>query len=263
MYWLIEHKTFTVFIAVTIIVLACVYNFVAVPLQEKTADLRNEQRTIRAQMEKIAKTDVFTSEKSIKNAEEELKAMDARYAELKTRINFRPTADYQITAGIKFDELLVNFQSLLKDVQKRLDQKSAAQNIPIPVKLEFPLANATADTILIYYQKLDMIEQLVNLAMEAKFQQITAYGLTEVDFKEFKDIKETVIKTPLFTKNLVYVKLSGNYASILQFISLIQKSDRFIAVEKVILDNDNKDLDNINSTFVIAGVKLIEAPASK
>ena len=60
---------------------------------------------------------------------------------------------------------------------------------------------------------------------------------------------------------MVSVKLNGNFASIMQFVNLLRRAERFISIERVILENGNKDLDNLNSVFIVAGVKLAGIPA--
>ncbi|MFH1231248.1 MAG: hypothetical protein V1709_07095 [Planctomycetota bacterium] len=254
MYWLIKEKKFVLFvIGVLILVFAVYYLFIA-PNQRETIRLKAEQATIRLEIENRVKKGDFIAEKSIQNAAEELKFMENRYATLKDRINFKPLPGYQLPGS---KDLIVNFQTLLKEAQKRMEKKAAQKGIPIPSKLEFPLTN---DKIVLYYEKLDMIEQLVNLVMDSNCQKIISFGVTESDFKDFSDIKE-IMKTNSCTKNMVFIKINGSFNSIMKFVNLLKNAGRFIALEKAIIENTNPDSDKITATFIIAGVKLADVPA--
>ncbi|MFH0887946.1 MAG: hypothetical protein V1871_01910 [Planctomycetota bacterium] len=262
MYWLIKEKKFVLLIIGTLILVLGGYYLFIIPNQQEILRLKQEQSKIRLDIENKVKKGDFIAEKSIQNAEEELKFMESRYSTLKNKIKFKSLAGYQLPDINKQPgELILNFQTLVKEAQKRMEKKAAQKGIPIPSKFEFPLTNASSDKISLYYEKLDMIEQLVNLAMECNCQKVISFGATESDFKEFKDIKETVIKTNLGTKNLVFIKINGSFDSIMKFINLLRNAERFIALEKAIIENANPDSDNITATLIIAGVKLADVPA--
>lgn len=258
MYWLIKEKKFVLLIIGTLILVLGGYYLFIIPNQQEIIRLKQEQSKIRLEIESKVKKGDFIAEKSIQNAEEELKFMESRYSTLKNKIKFKSLAGYQLPDIKELGPLIVSFQTLVKEAQKRMEKKAAQKGIPIPSKFEFPLTNVSSDKIFLYYEKLDMIEQLINLAMDCNCQKVISFGATESDFKEFKDIKETVIKTNSGTKNIVFIKINGSFDSIMKFINLLRNAERFIALEKAIIENTNPDSDNITATLIIAGVKLAD-----
>jgi Tfp pilus assembly protein PilO len=261
MYWLIKEKKFVLFVLGALIFVFAAYYFFIAQTQQETIRLQEDQSKIRLEIDSNVKKGRFIADKSIQNAEEELKFIENRCSLLRNKINFKLLPGYQLPDIKRPDDLIVNFQTLLKEVQKRMEKTAAQKGIPIPSKLEFPLTNVSSDRILLYYERLDMIEQLVNLAMASNCQKIISFGVTESDFKDFNDIKDTVIKTNLTTKNMVFIKLNGNFASIMQFINLLLNIERFVALEKTIIENTNPGSDSITATFIVAGVKLADTSA--
>lgn len=256
MYWLIKEKKFVLFVIGTLILVFAVYYLFVIPNQEETVKLQEEQSKIRLEIENKVKKGDFIAEKSIQNADEELKFIENRCSTLKNKVNFKSLPGYQIP-DVKSSELTVYFQTLLKDVQKRIEKKAAQKGIPLPSKFEFPLTNVVSDKIFLYYEKLDIIEQLVNLVMDSNCQKIISFGVTESDFKDY-DIKETVTKTGSVTKNMVSIKINGTFDSIMKFVNLLKNAERFVVLEKAIIENINRDSDNIMATFIVAGVKLAD-----
>ena len=261
MHWLIEHKKFTAFVLVTLFALLVEYYYFISGIQDETSDLQEQQYKLRSEIETKVKKGPFISEKSIQNAEEEIKFVERRFSALHNRINFKPLSGYQIQATRRQDELIVNFQSLLKDTQKRMEKAAAQKGIPIPAKLEFPLNKASDETIRLYYERLDILEQLVNLAMASNCLKVIDWGVSENDFREFRDIKEINFKSALGVKNLVSIKINGTFSAMTQFISRLRGAERFVSLEKMAVSNTGgPDSDNITVTFIVAGVKL-EEPA--
>ncbi|MBI5778166.1 MAG: hypothetical protein HZA49_01750 [Planctomycetes bacterium] len=258
MHWIAEHKRFVVFVLATIILLLIEQYYFIAEIKNETSALQEQQYKLRSEIETKIKKGPFISEKSIPNVEEEIKYATKKHLYLKNRINYKPLAGYEIPVTKRQDELIVNFQSLLKDTQKRLEKNSAQKGIPIPAKLEFPLSKASEETIRFYYERLDIVEQLMNLAMDSNCLKVIDWGVSENDFREFKDIKETVFKGPSGTKNMVFIRINGSFGSIMQCINLLRNAERFVSLERVIISNTNPDLDNITATFIVAGIKLEE-----
>lgn len=258
MHWLIEHKKFTVFVLTTLILILVEYYYFISGIQEETSNLQEQQYKLRSEIETKVRKGPFLSEKSIQNAEEEIKFMDGRFSSLRNSINFKPLPGYQVPTTRRQDELTVNFQSLLKDTQKRMEKTAAQKGIPIPAKLEFPLNRTSEETIRLYYERLDIIEQLVNLAMDSNCFKVIDWGVSENDFREFKDIRDLTARSTLGIKNMAFIKMNGTFDSIMQFINLLRSAERFVSLERVIINNNTPDRDNVTATFIVAGVKLEE-----
>ncbi|HLD36237.1 MAG TPA: hypothetical protein VJC37_05910 [Planctomycetota bacterium] len=259
MNWLIEHKRFTVFVLVTLVALLAEYYYFIAGIQDETSELQAQQSKLRSDIETKVKKGPFLSEKSIQNAQEEIKFVENRFATLRNRLNFKPLAGYEVPVIQRQDQLIISFQSLLKDTQKRMEKAAAQKGVPLPAKLEFPLSKASEETIRLYYQRLDILEQLVNLAMDSNCLKVIDWGVSENDFREFRDIKEINFKSALGAKNLVLIKINGAFGSITQFISRLRSAERFVSLEKMAVSNTGgPDSDNITVTFVVAGVKLEE-----
>jgi len=258
MHLIIEHKRFVVFVLATIIILLTEYYYFIAEIRDETSALQDQQYKLRSEIETKVKKGPFISEKSISNAEDEIKYVGKKHLSLKNRINFKPLAGYEIPVTKRQDELIVNFQSLLKDTQKRMEKNAAQKGIPIPDKLEFPLSKASGETIRLYYERLDIVEQMVNMAMDGNCLKIIDWGVSENDFREFRDIKEINVKNTFGTKNMVFIKINGSFSSIMQFINLLRNAERFVSLERMIISNVNPDSDNITTTFIVAGVKLEE-----
>jgi len=259
MNWLIEHKKFTVFVLVTLFLLLVEYYYFISGIQDETSGLQAQQYKLRAEIEAQVKKGPFLSEKSIQNAQEEIKFVEGRFSSLRNRINFKPLPGYEIQATRRQDELIVNFQSLLKDTQKRMEKNAAQKGVPIPAKIEFPLSKVSDETIRIYYERLDILEQLVNLAMASNCLKVIDWGITETDFKDSREFKELYFKSALGAKNLVLIKVNGTFGSITQFISRLRSAERFVSLEKMAISNTGgPDSDNVTVTFIVAGIKLDE-----
>lgn len=258
MHWLIEHKKFTVFVLTTLILILVEYYYFISGIQDETSNLQEQQYKLRSEIETKVRKGPFLSEKSIQNAEEEIKFMDGRFSSLRNSINFKPLPGYQVPTTRRQDELTVNFQSLLKDTQKRMEKTAAQKGIPIPAKLEFPLNRTSEETIRLYYERLDIIEQLVNLAMDSNCFKVIDWGVSENDFREFKDIRDLTSRSTLGIKNMAFIKMNGTFDSIMQFINLLRSAERFVSLERVIINNNTPDRDNVTATFIVAGVKLEE-----
>jgi hypothetical protein len=258
MYWFVEHKKFVVFVLATLILLFIEYHFFIANIQEETVNLRENQNKLKTDIENRVKKGIFIRDKSIQNAEEELKFMENDFSSLNNKIHFRPSSGYQSPTIKRPDDLILNFQSLLKEVQKRFEKNSAQKGISIPAKLDFPLTNVSTETITSYYERLDMIEQMVNLAMVSNCQKIIGWGVTETDFKDFKDVKEIVIKTSSAIKNMAFIKIQTNFTALMHMINMLRRPDRFISLEKLIIENSNPDVDSFVVTFVVASIKLSE-----
>jgi Tfp pilus assembly protein PilO len=258
MNWIIEHKRFTVFVLGALFILLVEYYYFIAGLQSETSDLQEQQYKLRAEIETNVKKGQFLSERSIQNAQEEIKFVENRFSVLRNRINFKPLSGYEIPAMQRPDELNVNFQSLLKDIQKRLEKNAAQKGVPIPAKLEFPLSKVSAETIRLYYERLDILEQMVNLAMDSDCLKIVEWGVSENDFREFREFKEIYFKSQVGAKNLVLIKINGTFGSITRFINRLHSAERFVSLEKMALSNSGPDLDNITAAFIVAGLKLEE-----
>lgn len=263
MNWLIEHKKFTVFVLATLLALLVEYYYFISGIQGETNELQAQQYKLRSEIETKVRRGQFISEKSILNAQEEIKFIEGKFSALRSRINFKPAAGYEIQPTRRQDELIVNFQSLLKDTQKRMEKNAAQKGVPIPAKLEFPLSKVSDETIRIYYERLDILEQLVNLAMASNCLKVLDWGVSETDFKASQELlKELYFKSALGTKNLVLIKVNGTFGSITQFISRLRSADRFVSLEKMTISNTGgRDSDNVTVTFIVAGIKLEEPSA--
>lgn len=259
MSWIVEHKKIVLFaLAAGLLILAEYYYFIA-ELRSETADLREQQYKMRADIENNVKKGRFLSERSLTNAQEEIKFLGNRTAALRARINFKPLPGYEIPAMQRPDELIVNFQSLLKETQNRMERTAAQKGIPIPAKLEFPLSKTSPEAIKIYYERLDMLEQMVALAMESNCLKILDWGVSENDFRDFREFKTLSFKSAAGEKNLILIKINGTFESISRFISRLRGAERFICLEKMALNSAGPDLDNITAAFVVASLKLEEA----
>ncbi|MDI6733355.1 MAG: hypothetical protein QME51_05070 [Planctomycetota bacterium] len=258
MYWIIEHKKFVTFVVLAAILILIEYLFFIAGTLGETNILREEQQKLQSEIERKVRKGQFLSDRSILNAEEELKFLQNRYNLLRNKIHFKPSSAYQIPAIKRPGDLIVNFQSLLKDTIKRMEKMAAQRGVSVPAKLDLPLTNVPEETIRLYYEKLDIIEQAVTLAMESRCEKIIGWGVTDSDFKEFKDIKEPVFKTILATRNLVFIRFQGSFDSIGRFIKSLQNNERFISVERATLINTNPDSDSIQATFIVAVVKLAD-----
>ncbi|MEK7310234.1 MAG: hypothetical protein AAB038_05395 [Planctomycetota bacterium] len=261
MNWIIEHKRFVLFVLATILLLFIEYDYFIAEIQDETANLQEQQYKLRSEIETKVKKGQFLSEKSIQNAQEEIKFVEGIFSSLRNRINFKPLPGYEIQPTRRQDELTVNFQSLHKDTQKRMEKTAAQKGVPIPAKIEFPLSRASEETIRLYYERLDILEQLVNLAMASNCLKIIDWGVSENDFKEFRDIKDVNFKSAVGAKNLVLIKVNGTFNSITQFVGLLRSAERFVSLEKMVISNTGgPDSDNVTVAFIAAGVKL-EEPA--
>lgn len=258
MHWIIEHKRFAVFVIVTAILLLIEYYYFIEGVREETGILQEQQYKMRSDIETKVKKGFFISEKSIPNAESEIKYAEKKHLSLKNRINYKPLSGYEVPAVQRQDQLIVSFQSLLKDTQKRMEKNSAQKGIPIPAKLEFPLSRVSEETIRLYYERLDIIEQLANLAMDSNCLKVVEWGVSENDFREFRDMKDLAVKSAFGTRNMAFIRINGSFGSIMQFINLLRNSERFVSLERVAISNTNPDFDNITATFIVAGVKLEE-----
>jgi len=244
---------------VTALVLLIEYYYFIAEIHNETTDLQEQQYNLRSEIENKVKKGPFISEKSILNAQEEIKFVESRFSALRSRINYKPLAGYQIPTMQRQDELIVNFQSLLKDTQKRMEKNAAQKGISIPAKLEFPLSKVPEETLRLYYERLDILEQMVNLAMESTCLKVTDWGVSENDFKEFRDFKELNFKSAVGTKNLALIKINGTFSSIMKFISRLRNAERFVSLEKMVISNTGgPDSDNVTGAFIVAGVKLEE-----
>ncbi|MEW6027091.1 MAG: hypothetical protein AB1599_07350 [Planctomycetota bacterium] len=256
MYWIAEHKRFAVFVLATVALLLIEYRYFIAGTRDEIAALQEQQYKMRADIGNKVKKGPFISEKSIPNAEEEIKYVEARYSALRNKINFKPLPGYEIPATRRQDELIVLFQSLLKDTQKRMEKTAAQKGIPIPAKLEFPLSRASEEAIRLYYERLDIVEQLVGMAMDSNCLKVVDWGVSEADFREFRDIKDVSFKSAAGMKNMAFIRINGPFSSVMQFINLLRGAERFVSLEKMIISNANPDSDNVTATFIVAGVKL-------
>jgi hypothetical protein len=182
--------------------------------------------------------------------------VENRASALRNRITFTPLPGYEIPAIQRPDELVVNFQSLLKETQKRMEKNAAQKGIPIPAKIEFPLSKAAAEAVRLYYERLDILEQLVNMAMDSNCLKIMEWGVSENDFREFREFRELNFKSSAGSKNLVLIKINGTFDSIVRFVSRLRTAERFLCLEKMALNSGGPDLDNVTAAFIVAGLKL-------
>ncbi|MFA5794003.1 MAG: hypothetical protein WC980_02910 [Candidatus Brocadiia bacterium] len=236
-----------------IIGLIAVLYLVTVPFSASTDNLKKRQLDIAREIEKNLSAGVYRDEKNVQVLSEEIKYVEAKLAQIKGQVNFKSGLEYQLPAAKQ--EWLITLQAKARALQKKMEKIAADKGVQIPNSIEIP-SDIQSDAIPLYFEKLDMMEQLMNYAIESDVDEVAAIGLSAVlsDFGSTSSGGKPV--NPADAANIVSIKVSGSFKSISKFIYRLTSATRLLCLEKAVLETAKPELDKVTITIAVSAVKV-------
>ncbi|MBI4712680.1 MAG: hypothetical protein HY762_05200 [Planctomycetes bacterium] len=254
MNWLTEHKNELMVIGGCGALFLAVYYLVLAPFHQEANELKEQQAKTIKTIETDFRSGNIRDRKDIANITDELKYVDGKLSQLKERVTFRLRPDYQLPAEKR--DWLITLQSRLKSLQKRTENTAAARGIKLPA-LEFQFNEA--QDLSLYFEELDVIDQLLSAAIESGCSEVLAVGTASEIGPGGKGFHKHNTADAAAGKNLVPIKIKGTFESLMRLVHMIQSpeqaSGRFLALESVVLESDQPDVDTMTGTIIVSGVK--------
>lgn len=246
-----EYKKFILGIIGAIVFLALYNTVILAPLRSDTEDMKTRQKEIREEIVSKIETGRFRGSKSVRNVLEETKRYEKKLVELNERLEFKVEKDYLIDPADP--NLLINFRSLVEQVQRRLSRQGANQGIIIPRSLGFPESDISTAALPEYFQQLDIMEQVVELALDIRCRQILEIGPAE-NFSDF--LGDVPLDNEFIKRNVIVIKTNADFDTTIKFIRTLQEAPRFLSLIRVSLKNDNPESDSLSAIIALAGLEI-------
>lgn len=246
-----EHKKFIIGIGGTAIGLLLFYLMVLSPIWEETVGLREKQAGLRLNIKKQSQRGFFQSQTGLKNLRDEHERLTKKLNGLKNRVNFRVTPEYAL--AMSGSDMLIDFHQNLQETRQRLKKMAIGKGVVMPASLGFPQADIQSTAIPTYFEKLDMMNQLVPLALESGCREILKVGW-EKDFPEL--VSGVIEEKKLFSKNMIGLEAKGSFSAVTRFIYALQTAPRLLPIERISVTNENPEVDSVNIKVLVSGIKI-------
>jgi hypothetical protein len=198
---------------------------------------------------------VYNDEKNVSVITEEVKYIENKLGQLKGQINFKPGVNYQLPADKK--DWLITLQSKAKLLQKKMETMAADKGVRVSCPIELP-SDIPPDAVSVYFEKLDVMEQILGYAVESRCDEVIAIG-TEGVLRDFVSTSAGGVRSAqasAIPANIVPIKIIGNFNAINKFTYALISSSRFLCVEKVKLENIQPETDRLILTIAVKAVKI-------
>lgn len=246
-----RYKDIILWSGLAIVLVAVVYLSV-VPFSSDVRNYQSRQEQIIKDLSVKLANGTYNDDKNVQAISEEIKYSENRFNQLKEQINFKPGNDYQLPANK--GDWLITLQSKTKALQKKTEKLAADKNIRIPASVDIP-AEIPLDSIPAYFEKLDMMEQLLGYAIESGCEEVIAIG-SEGSLGDFMLTSGGRSSRPTdTTANIVPIKIRGNFKAVNKFIYLLTNAPRFLSLEKSLLENVRPEIDKIILTIAVSAAK--------
>lgn len=254
---LLDNKKLVFYSAGIIILWVIIYFFIVAPLKDETTDKIRELENVRVTINTKVSGGSFIDEINIKKISEEQKQMENKLAEFKKKILFEPRLPYQ--TDLSQQDLLIKFNTLLTSRYSQLQKIAGVKGIKIPVSLGFPSGTIPLTELPLYFERLDIIDQISSLVIEKGCQEISSIDIDK-GVKEFLD--PSTLSGEFIKKDVVIIKLKVNYKTIGEIMyalnaNIVMPNGRFLAMPRISLQSDNPEIDLLTMTLAIGSVKSI------
>ncbi|MEK7448067.1 MAG: hypothetical protein AAB019_01130 [Planctomycetota bacterium] len=250
-----DNKKNILTLGVMTVVALVFYFFWLGPVWKDITSTRQEQSKLRTEISQHSSRGGFYGQESIRNIKTENQELAQKLNNLKDRVHFRVSPKYSALGGSgqPGQNLLIDFHQRLQELQKDLQKKSVAGNIELPSSLGFPTSNIQPEIIPDYFEKLDLVEQVVTLALESGCRKILKVGPANL-FPELAG--GGLVQNEWCNKNMVGLEAIGPFAAVVKFLQALQSDRRILPVERIILTNDNQSVDSVQVKILVSGIKI-------
>lgn len=240
-----EHKKFIIVTVGVVLVFLLVYLIIIAPARRATAEAKSQSELVKKEIDSIIGSGEVKEAKSIENLERERERLAKKLSELKQRMIFKPEPVYLGKGKIEF-------YKLLQESQRRLAKLATSKGITMPTSFGFPTGDIPVENLPRYFERLDIIVQVIDLAIACDLTDILSVG-QEQDIHNFLP---GVNLANDFTKyETVVIKLQGSFKSISDFLYKLLVAPRFLSLIRVSLENDDPNVDSIKLTLAVGGLK--------
>lgn len=229
-------------------VLAVAVYLARVPFSSDARDYENRREQMLKEMGLKLANGTYNDEKNVQTISEEIRYGENRLNQLKGQISFKPGSEYQLPANK--GDWLVTLQSKAKALQKKMEKLAADKNVRLPGSIDVP-SEILIDNIPLYFEKVDIMEQLLGYAIESGCEEVSAIG-SEGSLADFMLAKKPADPSA----NIVPIKVRGNFKSVNKFAYLLVNAPRFLCLEKVLLENVRPEIDKVVLTVAVSAAKI-------
>ncbi|MFH1227448.1 MAG: hypothetical protein V1701_06045 [Planctomycetota bacterium] len=236
-----------------IIGLIAVLYLVTIPFSANYDSLKKRQLDIVRDIEKNLSTGFYRDDKSVQALTEEVNYVEGKLAQLKGQINFKPGAEYQLPPAKP--DWLITLQSKAKALQKKMEKTAAEKGVRIPNSIEIR-SDIPPDDIPLYFEKIDMMDQILNYAVDSGVDEVLAIGSDGI-LGDFNQTGSGVRQAKSAdAPNIVPIRVSGSFKSINKFIFRLISATRMLSLEKAVLETAKPEVDKTVLTVAVSAVKV-------
>lgn len=248
-----EHKRFIIVTAAVILVGLLTYLIIIAPARRKTAEAQEQSEQIQQKISARVSAGQIQDDKNIGSLIREKERIEEKLSELKQRMLFRLHPRYETDPADS--EILIEFNMLLQERKDLLIKSATRRGITIPNSFGFPTRNISELDLPDYFERLDIIERVINLAIPCGVAGILSINQA-VDTRTF--LFGMSLENKFIRYQPVVIKFKSDFKTISDFLYELLVTPRFLALLRVSLENDNPNVDSIKLTLAVGGLKAEE-----
>jgi hypothetical protein len=251
-----DSKKLLVLSVILIIAWIFIYTMVIESIKETNAELKRALENDRAKIGSILSRSGGIDDSVLKKISEEQKRVEGKLFKAKEKTFFRPRPEYTIDPSQS--DLLIKFNVLLGTKYSRLKKAATAKEIKFPVSFGFPTENITANNVLSYFEKLDVIDRIISLAIEKGCYEIISVNM-EKGVKDFLDA--TLLDNGFFRTEAVVIKLKAKFKPAAEIIYALNENgaqnEGFLSIPRISLESADPEADLLTMTLALGVIKKI------
>ncbi|MBI4834360.1 MAG: hypothetical protein HY811_06050 [Planctomycetes bacterium] len=246
------------FVLSVLLIIAWVFTYAVIieSIKETNAELKSELENNRAKVGSIISRAGGIDDSVLKKISEEQKRIEGKLSKIKEKTMFRPRPEY--TVDLSQPDLLIKFNVLLGTKYSRLKKVAAAKEIKFPASFGFPTENITVNNVPSYFEKLDVIDRILTLAIEKGCQEIISINM-EKGIKDFLDAG--LLDNGFFKTDLVVIKLKAKFKSAAEIIYALTENmaeeEGFLSIPRISLESADSEADLLTMTLAAGVIKKI------
>jgi hypothetical protein len=253
-----NKKPLLSFITIIFIWVATYISFIK-PFNEETENIKENTVKMRTTINaSLIHGDSLLDEINLKKILEEQGFLEKKIAGIKNKILFIPNSAY--SAKIPEEDMSIKFNSFLTAKYLQIQKSAALKGIKIPLTLGFRNDAIPHDLLPVYFERLDIIEQMSIFAIEKGCKEIIS---VEMDNNIGGFLDQNSLTGKYIKKDAIVMRLKVNFKTAVEIVySLISENidskRRFIAIPRISMQSENIDLDLLTMTLAVGSVKEID-----
>lgn len=253
-----EYKRFIIIAGAVLLVWLLTYLIIIGPARQKTFEARSESELIQKKIDGRNQAGQMQDDRNINSVMRERERMEEQLSELKQKMLFQLHPRYKIDP--EDQDVLIKFHMLLQERKNLLKKSATRQGIVIPDSFGFPTRNILPSALPGYFEQLDIIEQVIDLAIDYKVAEVLSINQTK-DSQIF--LGGVNLENEFLKYCPVVIRFRGDFKSISGFLYQALVGSRFLSLVRVSLQNNDPNVDAITLTLAVGSLRTQELPSTE